>query len=99
MADTIGKQERNRVVEAAIADIRDAMATGPTLDNLQRGRERLIALASRRDLFTFEQFPLPQDDAMECSYLIHEDADGGYALYVNSGAPHQYYAPHDHGDA
>ena len=36
---------------------------------------------------------------MECSYLLHEAPDGGYALYVNSGAPHQYYAPHDHGTA
>ncbi len=41
----------------------------------------------------------PTDDAMECSYLVHEDQDGGYALYINSGASHQYYAPHDHGDA
>ena len=53
----------------------------------------------RRGLFTFEYFPLPEDDAMECSYLIHEYEDGSYSLYVNSEAPHQYYAPHDHGDA
>ena len=93
------KEERRQAISEAIDDIRAAMSAGPTLENLQHGKDRLIALAARRDLFTFEEFPLPTDDAMECSYLIHEDDDGGYSLYVNSGAPHQYYAPHDHGDA
>ncbi len=91
--------ERRRVVLAAMADIRAVMDAGPTLENLAKAKAQLIALAARDDLFTFGDFPLPEDDAMECSYLLHEDDDGGYALYVNSGAPHQYYAPHDHGDA
>ena len=93
------QQERSREVSAAIAGIRTAMDAGPSIENLEKGKAQLIALAARRDLFTFEDFPLPEDDAMECSYLIHEDEDGGYSLYVNSGAPHQYYAPHDHGKA
>lgn len=93
------KEERRQAIAEAMDEIRAAMASGPTLDNLERAKASLIALAGRGDLFTFEAFPLPTDDAMECSYLISEDEDGGYALYVNSGAPHQYYAPHDHGDA
>ena len=90
---------RNRAVTDAMGDIRAVMENGPTLENLARAKARLIALAAQEDLFTFEDFPLPQDDAMECSYLLHEYEDGSYALYVNAGAPHQYYAPHDHGDA
>ncbi|MDE0201414.1 MAG: cysteine dioxygenase family protein [Rhodospirillaceae bacterium] len=90
---------RRRLVADAIAAIRVAMDGGPSLDNLARGKARLIELAGCREFFTFEDFPLPDDDAMECSYLVHEDEDGGYALYVNSGAAHQYYAPHDHGNA
>ena len=93
------KAERNWIVADAIDDIRTIMEAGPSVENLDRGKALLIALAAREDLFTFEDFPLPEDDAMECSYLIHEYDDGGYALYVNAGAPHQYYAPHDHGDA
>jgi len=80
-------------------DIRRVMDADPSLENLENAKARLITLAARKDLFSFEDFPLPEDDAMECSYLIHEDEDGGYSLYVNSGAPHQYYAPHDHGSA
>ncbi len=97
--NTTRKQERNSAVSAAMNGIRAAMDDGPSLENLEKGRALLIELAGRRDLFTFEDFPLPEDDAMECSYLVHECDDGSYSLYVNSGAPHQYYAPHDHGDA
>ena len=93
------KQERNRVVAQAMSDIAAVMEKGSSVENLEAGKAHLIALAAREDLFTFDDFPLPEDDAMECSYLLHEAADGGYALYVNSGAPHQYYAPHDHGVA
>ncbi len=91
--------ERNRIVSDAIGDIRGILEPGPTVQNLDRGKARLIALAARADLFTFANFPLPEDDAMERSYLIHANEDGSHALYVNSGAPHQYYAPHDHGDS
>lgn len=93
------RDRRRREVAAAIADIRAVMASGPSLENLAGGKARLIELASDRELFSFGDFPLPGDGAMERSYLIHEDDDGGYALYVNAGAPHQRYAPHDHGNA
>lgn len=93
------KEERNGAVSQAMEDIRAIMDSGQSLDNLEKGKTRLIALADRRELFTFQDFPLPDDDAMECSYLIHEFEDGSYSLYVNSAAAHQYYAPHDHGDA
>lgn len=93
------KTERKRAIHEAMEGIRAVMNSGSSIESLQHGKAKLITLAARRDLFTFEDFPVPEDDAMECSYLIHEDEDGGYSLYVNSGAPHQYYAPHDHGDA
>ena len=93
------KTERNRIVSEAMNGIRAIMEVGLSVENLERSKARLIELAAQKHLFTFEDFPLPDDDAMECSYLIHEYEDGSYALYVNSGAPHQYYAPHDHGDA
>ena len=91
--------ECRQVVDAAINDIRDIMESGPTIENLNRAKAILIELASHTNLFTHELFPLPDDDSMENSYLIHEFDDGSYSLYVNAGAPHQYYAPHDHGDA
>jgi predicted metal-dependent enzyme (double-stranded beta helix superfamily) len=91
--------ERGALVGQAMATIRAVMDKGPSVANLDAAKAELIKLASHKEHFTFVDFPLPTDDAMECSYLIHEDDDGGYALYVNSGAPHQYYAPHDHGTA
>lgn len=90
--------QKHKVTEA-ITDIRDALELGPTIENLDKAKARLIQLAANEDLFTFDDFPLPEDDSMENSYLVHEYEDGSYSLYVNAGAPHQYYAPHDHGDA
>lgn len=90
---------RTEVVNRAIDNIRKIVSTGHSVENLTIAKSFLIELASNKKLFTFDDFPLPTDGAMECSYLIHEEDDGGYSLYVNSGAPHQYYAPHDHGDA
>ena len=93
------KARRDTCVADAMSKIRAIMDSGPSLENLARAKEYLIDLAAHTDLFTFEDFPLPEDDAMECSYVIHECEDGSYALYINSGAPHQYYAPHNHGNA
>ena len=93
------KAQRDACISEAMKNIRSVMDGGHSLDDLARAKAHLIALASKTELFSFEDFPLPEDDAMECSYVIHECDDGSYALYVNSGAPHQYYAPHDHGSA
>ena len=93
------KARRDDCVANVMQNIRSIMDGGPSLENLAGAKAHLISLASNADLFTFEDFPLPEDDAMECSYVIHECEDGSYALYINSGAPHQYYAPHDHGKA
>jgi len=90
---------RRKQVSQTMNEIRGIMDRGTTVSNLNNAKAKLIALASHDSLFSFDEFPLPKDDAMECSYLIHEFDDGSYSLYVNSGAPHQYYPPHDHGDA
>ena len=91
--------ERRSAVSRTIDQIRNILQEGINVQSLNRAKAELISLATRTDLFSFEAFPLPEDDAMECSYLIHEFDNGSYSLYVNSGAAHQYYAPHDHGDA
>ena len=91
-------QRRIAVIDA-VSQIRSILDAGINVENLNSAKAALISLAARTDLFSFDAFPLPEDDAMECSYLIHEFDDGSYSLYVNSGAAHQYYAPHDHGNA
>ena len=93
------KAERDECVALAMSNIRAIMEEGSSLENLNQAKGHLISLAAHTELFSFDDFPLPEDDAMECSYVIHECEDGSYALYINSGAPHQYYAPHDHGNA
>jgi len=91
------KAARNMAVTATIAEIKQHFEAGVTIPLIERAKQSLMDLAAQRELFPREDFPLPSDDAMERIFLIHEDADGGYALYVNSGLPGQTTRPHDHG--
>jgi len=86
-------------ISAAIDKIRAVLETRIDVPALEEAKEHLIALCERSDIFSFDAFPLPDDDRAEISYLVHADPDDGYALYVNSGKPSQYYRPHNHGGA
>lgn len=92
-------QERDRVVAAAVADIRTLETRhGLTREGLALIRERLTQLAARRDLFTLADFPPPGPGASRhsCLYRLSEDADHRFALYVNS-ADGTYGTPaHNH---
>ena len=91
------KAARNEAVAAAIGDIRRQLDGGVSVPAIDRAKERLMDLAARTELFPREDFPLPSGGETERTFLIHEDEDGGYALYVNSGLPGQTTRPHDHG--
>lgn len=64
--------------------------------SLETAKAALLQLCIRTDLFNFEEFPLPEE-GVERTCLIHEDAEGRYALYVNCGLPGQASHPHNHG--
>lgn len=93
------KTERNAAVAAAIAKIRDALRNGATTRSLERAEATMLALAAQAALFPRTAFPVPDEGQTERTFLIHEDEDGRYALYVNSGRPGQHACPHDHGGA
>ena len=79
--------ERDDAVGAAMADIRRIEAeTGVTRDAVEAIRDRLIELADRRDLFSYDDFPPPHadDDASSHMYRIAQDDDDRFALYVQS---------------
>ena len=56
-----------------------------------------MSLCARTELFPRSDFPLPEGNETERTFLIHEDENGEFALYVNSGLPGQTYRPHNHG--
>src|SRR3546814_4171259 len=63
---------------------------------LEAIREEIYGLAARKDLFPGDDFPPPTDGATSIRYLLSEDADQRYALYMNSLLPGKATSPHNH---
>ncbi|GAB5468574.1 MAG: cysteine dioxygenase family protein [Rhodospirillales bacterium] len=93
------KRAREAAVATAIGEIKDRLAGGVTEAALEEAKGLLMGLAAQTALFPRSDFPIPDAAQIERTFLIHEEADGGYALYVNSSRPGQSYGPHDHGGA
>jgi predicted metal-dependent enzyme (double-stranded beta helix superfamily)/rhodanese-related sulfurtransferase len=61
---------------------------------LERIKERLIALATRTELFPEASFPVA--GGLGEVYRLAEDADHRFALYASAGVPGKAAPPHDH---
>ncbi len=90
-------ETRRKAIAVTLDCVRSALSAGPTEEALAAARAHMLSLAEHTDLFPRSDFPLPEDGKTERTFLIHEEEDGSYALYVNSGLPGQTYRPHDHG--
>ncbi len=93
---TIAEQRANEV-EKTIADIRSMMDDGGvTRETLERSKRRLMELASQADLFSVDEFPIIDEGRNTSLYLLSEDDDHGYALYLVSERKGHVAPPHDH---
>ncbi|MBV9750455.1 MAG: cysteine dioxygenase family protein [Acetobacteraceae bacterium] len=70
---------------------------GITRASLARIQGELEGLAQQSSLFPMAEFhPPPKGEKTSCRYLLHEDPDGGFALYLLSTNPGNESKPHDH---
>jgi len=94
---TILAERRPQAVERTIDDVKAIMTSaGVTRDSLERVLRALQGLASDRELWTGPEFAPPGETDRQARYLIHEDPDRSYALYLNVMRPGKRIAPHNH---
>jgi len=91
------KQMRAVAIKEAISNIREIMTKGININQLEAAKVELMRLCAKAELFPRSDFPIPRGDQTERTFLVYEDDNGEYALYVNSGGPGQESGPHNHG--
>ena len=87
--------ERQRAVASCLEDIRAILGdAGVNRAALEQVKGRLLALAARRDLFSFAQFPLRHERST--MHVLAEDDGEGLALYAVTARGESATPPHDH---
>jgi predicted metal-dependent enzyme (double-stranded beta helix superfamily) len=87
--------ERESAIAACLDDVRAILAdAGVSRAALERIKTRLLALAARRDLFSFAQFPLLHERST--MHVLAEDETDGLTLYAVAARGASATPPHDH---
>jgi len=94
MSDDMNRA-RQAAIEAAVDDIRRIEAdVGVTREGVGQIRDRLIEMASQKDLFSLDVYPAPETESN--MYRISEDDDGRFALYVQASHGERSTPAHNH---
>jgi predicted metal-dependent enzyme (double-stranded beta helix superfamily) len=90
-------EQRSQEVHRAIQRIKEIVATeGVTPASLGQVLSQTEGLAARAELWSAAEFPPPEGADLQARYLIAEDPDQSYALYLNVMRPGKRIVPHNH---
>lgn len=88
-------EQRKAAVSETIAEIRNIESiSGVSRESLPAIRDALLELAAKRELFSQEDFPSATGEPL--LYLLSEDDDHRFALYLSTGLPGRSSPPHNH---
>ena len=91
------KVQRDIEVDLCTNDIRTIISVnGVTRSALSKVKARLLELAAHQELFNTNIFPVKDGDGTSSLYLLSEDENHEYALYVVSEKHGNMSPPHDH---
>ncbi|MEL7158194.1 MAG: cysteine dioxygenase [Actinomycetota bacterium] len=91
--------DRTDVINQTMHDIRDLVAAnGEGRDTVEAIRDRLVAMAANRDLFSLDVYPAPDgpDGPRSCLYRMAQDPDDRFALYANASRGAVSTPAHNH---
>ncbi|MEQ8293770.1 MAG: cysteine dioxygenase family protein [Roseovarius sp.] len=95
MTDTT--QQRTRLVDTLRRTARDRIAAqGTTRETIGAIAQDLQEIAAQTELWSEDRFPPPDEDSKQARYLIAEDHDHTFALYLNVMRPGKRIPPHNH---
>jgi predicted metal-dependent enzyme (double-stranded beta helix superfamily) len=90
-------ERRSQEVRRAIERIKEIVVSeGVTPHSLAQVLAQTEGLAARAELWSAADFAPPEGADLQARYLIAEDADRSYALYLNVMRPGKRIVPHDH---
>lgn len=94
---TAVSNERQEAVEACLGKVKQIARTeGVTRETLPALVETLKGLAAHHDFWGAGDYPPPNETDRQARYLISEDDDKTFALYLNVMRPGKRIPPHNH---
>jgi predicted metal-dependent enzyme (double-stranded beta helix superfamily) len=88
--------DKTQAISAFIETAKRRTAGAVTREALDVVLSELIAIASHKDWWSAEDYPAPTGEELQARYLIHEEVDSTYALYLNVMKPGKKIVPHNH---